>query len=240
MTNGEKIKEIFPNAKIECGLYGISGIPLVCLDLGTKCDVHEMSFVKDWWNAPYKEPSSSENRTSRLEKKCPCYYCEHFEIKGLSHCKIHEDAYGDSRCNDYHKINQKTNKSEIPTGSTTKDDLALIHTWGLDEEIRCIMCTNHMKSNRGCDGSCVVNKDMYNAVMDAIEKRIQSNTVEAIPKTEYEARLKADMVAMLENLDLQIDELVAYNLEVAKVQRLIRDKIDKLKENNNETDKSNK
>lgn len=68
---------------------------------------------------------------------------------------------------------KEPNKSEIPTGSNTKDDLALIHTWGLDEEIRCIMCTNHMKSNRGCDGGCVVNKDMYNAVMDAIEKRIQ-------------------------------------------------------------------
>ena len=74
------------------------------------------------------------------------------------------------------KVNQDSNKSEIPTGSTTKNDLALIHTWGLDEEIRCIMCTNHMKSDRGCDGSCVVNKDMYKAVMDAIEKRIQSTT----------------------------------------------------------------
>ena len=65
------------------------------------------------------------------------------------------------------------NKSEIPTGSATKNDLALIHTEGLDEEIRCAMCTNSMKSDRGCDGSCVVNKDMYKAVMDAIEKRIQ-------------------------------------------------------------------
>ena len=55
-------------------------------------------------------------------------------------------------------------------------------------------------------------------------------TVEAIPKADYEARLKADMIAMLEDLDLQIDESAAYNLEVAKVQRLIRDKIDKLKE----------
>lgn len=45
-----------------------------------------------------------------------------------------------------------------------------------------------------------------------------------------DVRLKADMVAMLEDLDLQIDESAAYNLEVAKVQRLIRDRIDKLKE----------
>ena len=55
-------------------------------------------------------------------------------------------------------------------------------------------------------------------------------TVEAIPKANYENRLKADMVAMLEDLDLQIDELAAYNLEVAKVQRLIRDKINSLEE----------
>ena len=32
-------------------------------------------------------------------------------------------------------------------------------------------------------------------------------TVEAIPKADYEARLKADMVAMLEDLDLKIDEM---------------------------------
>lgn len=59
---------------------------------------------------------------------------------------------------------------------TTKNDLALIHTEGLDEEIRCTMCTNYMKSDRGCDGSCVVDKNMYKAVIDAIEKRIQPTT----------------------------------------------------------------
>lgn len=65
---------------------------------------------------------------------------------------------------------------------TTKNDLALIHTEGLDEEIRCTMCTNSMKSDRGCDGSCVVNKDMYKAVMDAIEKRIQPSVTPQEPK----------------------------------------------------------
>lgn len=163
MTNGEKIQTILD-------------VDRDCTEVHGKNGIMTFSVSQDWWNAEYKEPSSSGKPNKSIEEKCPCYYCEHFEIKGLSHCKIHEDAYGDSRCNDYHKINQKPNKSEIPTGSTAKDDLALIHTWGLDEEIRCIMCTNHMKSNRGCDGSCVVNKDMYNAVMDAIEKRIQSTT----------------------------------------------------------------
>jgi len=50
-------------------------------------------------------------------------------------------------------------------------------------------------------------------------------------KADYEARLKAEKIAMLEDLDLQIDESAAYNLEVAKVQKLIRDKINALKKN---------
>lgn len=61
----------------------------------------------------------------------------------------------------------------------TKSDLALIHTEGLDEGIRCAMCTNHMKSDRGCDGGCVVDNNMYKAVMDAIEKqKARDNHVE--------------------------------------------------------------
>lgn len=54
--------------------------------------------------------------------------------------------------------------------------LATIHTEGLDEEIRCVMCSNRMKSDRGCDGSCVVDNTMYKKVMDAIERRIQPTT----------------------------------------------------------------
>ena len=51
---------------------------------------------------------------------------------------------------------------------------------------------------------------------DAIDETTRSNieyfisekgTVEAIPKADYENRLKADMVAMLEDLDLKIDEM---------------------------------
>ena len=56
-TNGDMIKAMFPNAKIVRGLYGISGTPLMCLNLGTGYDVHEMSFVEDWWNAPYRAES---------------------------------------------------------------------------------------------------------------------------------------------------------------------------------------
>ena len=51
---------------------------------------------------------------------------------------------------------------------------------------------------------------------DAIDKTTRSNieyfvsekgTVEAIPKDQYEARLKADMVAMLTEIQLEIEEM---------------------------------
>ena len=111
MTNGEKIQTILDVDRDCTEVHGDNG-------------AMTFTVTSDFWNAEYKEPSSSGKPNKSIEEKCPCYYCEHFEIKGLSHCKIHEDAYGDSRCNDYHKINQKPNKSEIPTGSNTKNDIS--------------------------------------------------------------------------------------------------------------------
>ena len=70
-------------------------------------------------------------------------------------------------------------------------------------------------------------------------------TVEAIPKADYETRLRADMVATLEELDLQIDELkvdeeiyrnfnVKYGIHLEKdlIKKLIKEKINALKETN--------
>ena len=52
------------------------------------------------------------------------------------------------------------------------EDIMTIHTQGLDEGIRCAMCTNSMKSDRGCDGGCVVNEAMYKEVMNTIRNHI--------------------------------------------------------------------
>lgn len=68
---------------------------------------------------------------------------------------------------------------------------------------------------------------------DAID---DAPTVEAIPKDQYEARLKADMTAMLEELNLEIDEMFARRIDytVDKIQDLIQQKINALKENEDE------
>ncbi len=47
-----------------------------------------------------------------------------------------------------------------------------IETEGLDEEIRCLMCTNHMRSSRGCDGACQYDEHVYKEIMSALKRRM--------------------------------------------------------------------
>ncbi len=42
----------------------------------------------------------------------------------------------------------------------------------IDISIRCAMCTNPMKSDRGCDGGCRVDEEMYKKVLSVINKEI--------------------------------------------------------------------
>lgn len=55
----------------------------------------------------------------------------------------------------------------------TIDELLYRITEGFDEGIRCALCTNTMKSDRGCDGSCVVDDSMYEKVMEVIRHNLQ-------------------------------------------------------------------
>lgn len=47
-------------------------------------------------------------------------------------------------------------------------DMRLIYANPLGEAIRCAMCTNPIKSDRGCDGGCKVDDQMYKKVMEAV------------------------------------------------------------------------
>ena len=80
---------------------------------------------------------------------------------------------------------------------------------------------------------------------DAIDETTRSNieyfvsekgTVEAIPKADYETRLKADMVAMLTEIQLEIVELKSYEsadgqdlVMLADIGTLFQQKINELK-----------
>lgn len=89
--------------------------------------------------------------------------------------------------------------------------------------------------------------DVYNAIQITtdnfgVAKRVVEDnmltmlskieTVEAIPKAEYENRLKADTAAMLTELQLEIEELDTPNNDSAYMDcvEIIQQKIDALKE----------
>ena len=49
----------------------------------------------------------------------------------------------------------------------------------LDAELRCTMCRNPMKSDRGCDGGCKYDEKLYEDIMNIFEKRVKS--IEKLP-----------------------------------------------------------
>lgn len=48
-------------------------------------------------------------------------------------------------------------------------DLITINTNGLEETIRCAICENSMKSERGCDGSCRYDEKLFERIVQAIK-----------------------------------------------------------------------
>ena len=74
---------------------------------------------------------------------------------------------------------------------------------------------------------------LHSWTADMVLERLDSwyaPTVEAIPKDQYEARLKADMVAMLEEFDLELSEYEDADLiRVEYIRQDIKEKINALK-----------
>lgn len=66
MTNGEKIKAMFPSMEVgfitdlQVGIYFVK-------------NQHSATvFSLDWWNAEYQEPSGSEKPNKPIEENCGC------------------------------------------------------------------------------------------------------------------------------------------------------------------------
>lgn len=51
-------------------------------------------------------------------------------------------------------------------------DIQRIHTSGLRESFRCMLCTNPTKNDTGCDGDCIVNDFALKKIMQVIDEHI--------------------------------------------------------------------
>ena len=182
MTNGEKIIAILKPRKDQIRIYdNWVEIEIQKLGINFSCELN-------WWNIECNKPSNKSIIYKAKESKEIQEDLD--KLRKLNEPTTKNDLGVDCSLDDFIKYCKRTfgveltvKKSDNPDtyaklfGTTKNDyaeqksDLALIHTEGLDEGIRCAMCTNHMKSDRGCDGGCVVDNNMYKAVMDAIEKQ---------------------------------------------------------------------
>ena len=50
---------------------------------------------------------------------------------------------------------------------------AAIVVEGLDVQIRCAMCENSMHTDRGCDGDCKYDEELYERIMQILDERIK-------------------------------------------------------------------
>lgn len=74
-------------------------------------------------------------------------------------------------------------------------------------EMPSCCCECQMASCKGLSGQFYCDVTTYDVDMDDTERDADCPLVEAIPKAEYEARLKADLKAFLVELQLEIEEL---------------------------------
>ena len=87
----------------------------------------------------------------------------------LSELDNGEDAVSYLTQNDVGWLKENVKALEQEQGTS---EIQAIYTEALEEGIRCAMCTNAMKSEKGCDGGCVVDTKMYNKVMAEINSRL--------------------------------------------------------------------
>ena len=94
----------------------------------------------------------------------------------------------------------------------------------------CYDCDLH--NYHECDLTSESIEDDYCWNGDSREKHCPLREVEAIPKADYETRLKADMVAMLTELQLEIEESEncgkAFHLGLQMASNIIQQKINEL------------
>ena len=60
-----------------------------------------------------------------------------------------------------------------PDSEPMANGVQAIRTDGLEEELRCALCRNPMKTDSGCDGGCDFNEALLGSLMDIIRSRMQ-------------------------------------------------------------------
>jgi len=81
MTNGEKIKEIFPNTKIITQYDNPFGDRFIVFTLNNE----DMEVNLNWWNAEYKEPTTNDLEVDCISRKRVLEWLENATDDSIEH-----------------------------------------------------------------------------------------------------------------------------------------------------------
>ena len=74
---------------------------------------------------------------------------------------------------------EKPNNCKDEQTETQNSNVILVYD-GVSEAVRCAMCSNPNKSDRGCDGTCSYDEKLYERIMKAIAESVAEDE----PQTE--------------------------------------------------------
>lgn len=75
------------------------------------------------------------------------------------------------------------------------DRLYLIDINGIEEEVRCAICKNQIKTDKGCDGNCKYDESLFRKITTMLDRRIE--LLPYAPPKSYEIRYNDCANAML-------------------------------------------
>jgi hypothetical protein len=96
-------------------------------------------------------------------------------------------------------------------------EICLIDAEGLDEEIRCVMCRNPMRSDTGCDGGCTYDEKLYEKIVHLLNERIKPQPDSKESSSTHKA---LDTISRRETIDA-LDALCDRECEYSKKQRSV-------------------
>lgn len=74
-------------------------------------------------------------------------------------------------CN-YNKVEWDADTPQTKTQNSNKNSNVISVYDGVSEAVRCAMCSNPNKSDRGCDGACLYDEKLYERIMKAIAESV--------------------------------------------------------------------
>ena len=146
-------------------------------------------------------------------KKWPCVDCDMRESADRWEPKEEKNSTQEAK-----NLTQK--------GLDTISRRVAIDTEGLDEEVRCAMCRNQMKTDRGCDGNCKYDEKLYEKIMQILDERIKPLPSAQPTLHGYNIEHLELIARVLQKEDLPPERIVEALTDIGRIVAIFKDEFE--------------